>query len=343
MKPPNVIWEITTSCELPCVACPKRKNDRPLPSDELPTYEAYKAVDQIVRLSPARVVITGGDPLARSDVLQILDYARRRGLEPAVALSPTSNLTPESIAALQKNGAARLIFSINGPTPQAHDVRNGVAGSFDATVKAIGWARDVEIPIEIDTIVTRGIDLPAIAALVSGFGIKAWNVHFLVPAGASRRLEMITAEEAEHVFEILASIQETRPFRIRTVEAPEYRRYLIQRYTDVWSDFATYFPDEIADAAIDDVVFIGANGAVRPSEFLPVAGGNIRFRSLFGIVHASDLFVACRDRSNLTGKCGRCEFREPCGGSRARAWAATGVLFSTDPLCAYQPRRREAS
>lgn len=77
---------------------------------------------------------------------------------------------------------------------------------------------------------------------------------------------------------------------------------------------------------------------MRPSEFLPVAAGNIRYRPLFAITHASDLFVAFRDRSNLTGKCGRCEYREVCGGSRARAWATTGLLFSPDPLCAYQPQ-----
>ncbi|HEV8660798.1 MAG TPA: radical SAM protein [Thermoanaerobaculia bacterium] len=346
MSQPTVIWEITRRCELECRHCAKRADGRRAPSDELSTYEAYKTVDQIVSLKPARLIISGGDPLMRGDLLQLVDYAQRRGVAPAVVLSPTSNLTAESIAMLGRNGVARLIFSIDGSTPQSHDSRSGVSGAFAATVKAIGWAGQASIPIEINSMVTLTTDLAAIADLISDFDVKAWNVHFLVSAGPSRKLEIITADEAERAFEILATIQERKPFRIRTVEAPHYRRFLLQRYQSLWPDFATDFSEEIAECAIDDVVFIGANGAVRPSEFLPIAAGNLRFRSLFGIVRASDLFVAYRDRSNLTGKCAQCEFRKACGGSRARAWATTGFLFSSDPLCNYHPRpetRQEAA
>ncbi len=342
MSQPTVIWEITRSCELDCPYCPQHDDDRRPVSEELSTYEAYQTVDQIASLKPRQLNITGGDPLARNDLFQIAEYAHRRGLKPALTVIPTAKLTVESIEKLHQNGVARLIFSVNGSTPQRHDILYGVRGSFDATVSAIRRARRAGLPVEVDTLVTRRTmtDLGALADLLADLDIEAWNAHFVVPIGKSRRLEVLTSEGAERTFEILAAIQQTKRFHIRTVEAPEYRRYLSQRRSDAarWPDFETDCPDDLADCARDEVVFIGAGGAVRPSEFLPVAAGNIRYRPLFAIVRASDLFVAFRDRSNLTGKCGRCEYRALCGGSRARAWAMTGLLFGPDPLCAYEPR-----
>jgi radical SAM protein with 4Fe4S-binding SPASM domain len=342
MTHPTVLWEITRACALECTHCPKPDDDGRPGSEELSTYEAYKTIDQIGSLAPRQFIITGGDPLARPDLLQIIDYAKRRGLKPAVALSATPNLTPQAVDALRANGATTLIFALNGSSPLSHDVVSGVPGAFQQTLKAIRAAVGAGIPVEIDTLITRRnvSEMNAIADLLASLGIEAWNVHFVVPVGNARKLEILTADEAERVFEVLATVQRNNRFRVRTVEAPEYRRYLLQNRTDAqWADFATDCPEEIADCSIDDVVFIGANGAVRPSELLPIAAGNIRFRPLFGIVRGSDLFVAFRDRGNLTGKCARCEFKEVCGGSRARAWAMTGLLFGPDPLCVYQPKR----
>jgi radical SAM protein with 4Fe4S-binding SPASM domain len=342
MTHPTVLWEITRACALECSHCPKPDDDGRRPaSEELSTYEAYKTVDQIASLAPRQFIITGGDPLARPDLLQIIDYAKRRGLKPAVALSATPNLTPQTVDILRRSGATSLIFALNGSSPPRHDILSGSLGSFEQTLNAIRAAVAAGIPVEIDTLITRRIlsDITPLADLLAGLGIEAWNVHFVVPIGNARKLEILTAEEAERAFQVLATVQRNNRFRVRTVEAPEYRRYLLQNRIDAqWADFATDYPEEIADCSIDDVVFIGANGAVRPSELLPIAAGNIRFRPLFGIVRGSDLFVAFRDRSNLTGKCARCEFKEVCGGSRARAWAMTGLLFGPDPLCVYQPK-----
>jgi len=342
MTHPTVLWEITHSCALECPHCPKPGDDGQRRTEELSTYEAYKTVDQIATLGPRQFIITGGDPLARPDLLQIIDYAKRRHLEPAIALSSTPNLTPAAIDALRTSGVSTLIFALNSSIALQHDSFSGHAGSFQQTLDSIRAAVVAGMRIEIDTLVTRrnvgGIS--ALAELLSGLGIEAWNVHFVVPIGKARRLEVLTGEEAERAFAVLATVQRNNHFRVRTVEAPEYRRYLLQQRTgSTWADFSTDQPAEIDDCSIDDIVFIGATGAVRPSEFLPIAAGNVRFRPLFGIVRGSDLFVAYHDQANLTGKCARCEFKGSCGGSRARAWAMTGVLFSSDPLCAYEPAR----
>jgi MoaA/NifB/PqqE/SkfB family radical SAM enzyme len=342
MTRPTVLWEITRACALDHPHRPKPDNDVRRDSEELSTYEAYKTVDQIATLAPRQFIITGGDPLARLDLLQIVDYATCRGLKPAIALSATPNLTPQAIKALRRNGARTLIFALNGSSPLRHDGFRGTRGSFQQTLEAVRVAVASRLAVQIDTLIThRNVsEINALADLLASLRIEAWNAHFLVPAGNARKLEILTAEEAERAFELLATVQRNNRFRVRTVEAPEYRRYLLQKRIDAqWADFATDYPEEIADCSIDDVVFIGATGAVGPSEFLPIAAGNVRFLPLSGIVRGSDLFVALRDRGNLTGKCARCEFKEVCGGSRARAWAMTGWVFGPDPLCVYQPRR----
>lgn len=340
MTQPIVIWEVTRFSDVRGFHAARLSPDNPR-SEELSTYEAYKTIDQIALLKPAELILTGGDPLARHDILEIIDYSRRRGLAPAVHLFPSERLTVQAIDKLKPSGAARVIFSLHGVASHRHDAVSGMRGSFAATMNAIAWANRAGIPIEIQTLLTRRTltDLLPISELLIDLGVQSWCINFLVSSEKSSKSESLTAQEADRAFDILASIESNTSLRIRTIEAPEYRRHLMQcgKSDAIWGDFANYMTDEVAEHAIDDIVFIEAAGAVRPSEFLPLVAGNVRYRPLVAIVRASDLFVAFRDRSNLTGKCGRCDYKQLCGGSRARAWAATGLLFGPDPICSYQP------
>jgi radical SAM protein with 4Fe4S-binding SPASM domain len=333
----TVVWQLTRECDLGCGDCATAQSRAR--NHELTTFESYKTIDQIAAAKPQRFVISGGDPLARRDVAEIVQYARRRGLEPGVNVSPTRRATAESINALRRNGLMRLIFSIDGSNPQRHDAMTGVEGSFSNTVRALRWGRDAGIAIEIDTLVTRSnaFDLAAIAEMIDAFRIDAWNVYFIVPVTTVRNEQMLTAEQTEAAFSALSAIAGLAKYRIRVVEAPHYRRHLMQQTnTDhaAWSDFAGYVGNS---EIVDDLVFISADGEVYPSEFLPLSGGNLREHPLEEIVRSSDLFVSLRDRSNLGGKCRNCEYKNACGGSRARSFAMTGDLFASDPLCAYQP------
>ncbi|MEO8379472.1 MAG: radical SAM protein [Acidobacteriota bacterium] len=353
---PVVFWEITGLCDLHCRSCPSGAGETRDPN-ELSTYESYKTIDQIAALQPRELVITGGDALAREDLHQVIDYARRRGLDPALVLVPTPELTAEALCALQAKGLTRVVFSVDGSTPATHESLRGVPETFASTVRALWWAKKAGLRLEVNTLVTRRNlgDLEAIAALLGPFGIDRWNVHFLVPAGASRSLEMITAAEVELVFARLARIRDAGTFAVRVVEAPHYRRFLLERLLQErmssvsaeWQDFSGYqdeMPDDAAlvrDAALGgarNFLFISHAGDVRLSEFAPQSAGNLRYRSLGDIYRGSDLLVALRDPDNYHGKCFHCDFRVLCGGSRARAFAMTGDLLGTDPLCAYEPR-----
>ncbi len=353
---PIIMWELTRACDLHCRNCSVGADERH-GANELTTYESYKTIDQIATLEPRELVITGGDPLERADIEQIVDYARRRGLDPALVVSPTSRLTQDAVAGLARNGLTRMIFSIDGSTPVFHQAVHGAAGTFGDTLLAMRWAESAGLAIEVNTLVSRrnADDLPAIVELIRPFRPKRWNVHFLVPIGGSTHVEMMTGTEIERLFATLVEIRSAETFVVRVVEAPHFRRFLLQRNLDhwlddaatgeSWLDFTGYESGdedalELIGAAIDgprNFVYISHAGDVRASEFLPQSAGNLRFRPLGAIYRGSDLFVAMRDPNNLKGKCGRCEFRHLCCGSRARAWAMTGDLFASDPLCAYEP------
>ena len=302
---PSVTWEITRTCSLHCNHCPIGATGERNPF-ELSTYECYKTIDQIAELKPGRLVISGGDPLTRDDLYQIIEYAARRGLQPVVALSPTSELTRDAMQRLKRNGVKRIVIGIDDYFPPT------------TTLSAIEWARDCGMAVEINTRVTRrnAGKLPRVLDMLEALDADTWNLYFLVPIGVPAE-EMPTPEQVDEIFELVQDEASTR-IKVRIFEAPHYARYSGR-----------------AEAALPPI-FIAFNGDVRPGEFIPIGAGNVRYRALGAIVRAGDVFVALRDRTNLKGRCGRCDDAAVCGGSRARAFAITGDLFASDPLCVYE-------
>ncbi len=347
---PIVVWELTRACRLNCVHCPIGAQQKRSPL-ELSTYEAYKTIDQIVALHPDEFTLTGGDLLERTDLFQLIDYSRRRGLKPNVNLTVTPTLTGAIVGKVKHNGADRIALALEGAVPEKHDSARGISGQFGATLLALRWARTAEIPVEVNTLLSRRNidDLPRMAELLGDLGVERWNVYFLVPVGHAKQVELVTADEVESAFGVLQELSQRTPFKIRTFEAPHYRRFVmertararqesINRYFDSHEEHQAIREENIMRlAAGDDLVFISHTGEVSASGLLPLTAGNVRYQPLGIIYRTAELFAAIRDKSNLKGKCLRCEFRNVCGGSRARAFAMTGDLFATDPLCAYQP------
>lgn len=370
ISPFVIIWENTRACDLACVHC--RAAAQPRRSQfELTAEEGFRLIDEIAEMKPKVFVITGGDPLKRDDTYDMIRYARERGLEPSLTPSATPLLTEEAVAKMKAHGLGRMAISLDGATAEAHDEFRRVPGSFDVTMRAMRAAAREGIPVQVNTTVTRRTmgELPRMAGLLEDMGIVMWSVFFVVPTGRAKFSDLITADEVEQLFAFLYETSKRAPFAIRTTEAMHYRRYMLQRMAEergrpidslrdpqtglvdastlFLQDGVTRLPLGIRPNAVSRAprgvneakgfVFVSHIGDVYPSGFLPLKAGNVRRQRLSDIYRFSDLFVGLRDTSRLHGKCRQCEFRDLCGGSRARSWAMTGDVFASDPLCAYQP------
>lgn len=367
LSPYVAIWEMTRACDLACVHCRAAAQSK-RSHFELTSAEGFQLLDQIAELGPKVFVITGGDPLKRDDVYDMIAYARKIGLEPSVTPSATPLLTPEAIAKMKDHGVARLAISLDHYKREDHDSFRRVDGSFDLTIRAIEAARDNGIPVQINSTVSKrtAADLPKMAETLAKYpNIVMWSVFFLVPTGRAKNADMIEAEEVETLFGDLYEISKRVPFNIRTTEAMHYRRYVLQRMMKEQGrsidelldpktgliDASTIFMRPIgvqtqtgaitrSPKGVNEAkgfVFISHIGDVFPSGFLPLRAGNVKKESLVDVYRQSDVFTKLRDSANLKGKCGVCEFRELCGGSRSRAWSVTGDAFASDPICTYMP------
>jgi AdoMet-dependent heme synthase len=351
-RPFIVVWETTQACDLACVHC--RACGQPVRSSlELKTEEAKRLIDEVAALEAPVFVLTGGDPLKRPDIFELVEYASTHGVRISLTPSATPLLTQEAIRKLKQCGLARLAISLDGPSADIHDAFRRVPGSYDWTLRAVRWAREIGLPVQINTTITRHnlqyLDL--MIALVEQLDIVLWSVFFLVPTGRGSSIDLISAEEFEQVFDQLHQTSLRVKFDIKSTEAQHYRRFLLQRRTEekrkgngqsLRPMLGTSTADGIGRArGINDgkgFVFISHLGEVFPSGFLPISAGNIRKQSLTELYRLSPLFVSLRDSKNLKGKCGICEFREICGGSRARAYALTGDLFAEEPCCVWEPK-----
>lgn len=351
-RPFIVIWETTQACDLACVHC--RACAQPTRSAlELSTDEAKRLIDEVAALEAPVFVLTGGDPLKRPDIFELVEYASTHGVRISLTPSATPLLTRDAILRLKQCGLARLAISLDGPTAEVHDAFRRVPGSYQWTLQAVRWAREIGLPVQINTTITRRNlqHIDSIIALLEQLDIVLWSVFFLVPTGRGSNSDLISAEEFEQVFEKMHETSCRVKFDIKSTEAQHYRRYLLQRRTEEkrrgsGQPLPPMFSGGTADGigrarGINDgkgFVFISHLGEVFPSGFLPVSAGNIRKQSLPEIYRHSPLFVSLRDSKNLKGKCGVCEFREICGGSRARAYALTGDVFAEEPCCTWQPK-----
>ncbi|SDZ81920.1 radical SAM protein, BA_1875 family [Haloplanus vescus] len=339
-RPFVLVWELTRACELTCKHC--RADAQPdRHPDELTTEEGKALLDEARAFGENQlVVLSGGDPLVRDDTVELVEYGADRGLLMTLTPSGTASLTPDRVSALADAGARRLALSIDGGSRATHDEFRGEPGSFDSTLRAARAAHDAGLPLQINTTVCAQTvdDLPAIRELVSDLGAVLWSVFFLVPVGRGAVLDSIDPDRAEDVMAWLAAVEDDASFGVKTTEAPHYRRVALQeRQGDGADAAADAIGRRTGITAGDGFAFVSHVGDVYPSGFLPESAGNVREQGLVETYRDADLFTSLRDPDALRGKCGACEYRGVCGGSRSRAYATTGDPLASDPLCAYVP------
>jgi radical SAM protein len=341
-SPLVVFYETTQACDLVCTHCRACAQPRRHP-DELSPEASRALLDDFARFpEPPLVVLTGGDPMKRPDICEMVAHGVSRGLSMAMTPSATPLVTLDALVDLSDAGLSRLAVSIDGATAKSHDALRGVAGSFARSLEILADAHDAGLALQVNTTVHRGNvnELGALASLLDSLGLAMWSVFFLVPVGralADRRIEPVQYEEA---FALLARESRRRSYIIKTTEAPHYRRFLMQQRKRISSPESR--PKGFATGLMgtndgNGVMFVGHTGLIQPSGFLPLPCGSFPDDSVVDVYQRHALFRSLRDARQLTGKCGACEFRSVCGGSRARAYALTGDALGSDPDCVYEP------
>lgn len=342
-----VIWEVTRACALKCLHCRAEAQYKPDPR-QLTFEEGKKLLDQIAEMNQPLVVFTGGDPLSRPDLFELAQYAiEEKKLSVSMTPSATPKVTRAAVEKAKQVGLSRWAFSLDGSCADIHDHFRGTVGSYNTTMRGIGYLKELNIPIQVNTTVSRYNlhDLERIAEKVKEMQAVLWSLFFLVPTGRGMEKDMITPDEHEAVMKWLYQIQQQMPYGVKATEAPHYRRVVLQEKRKAVKNGAMFEPKRAdvlgrAPKGVNDgdgFVFISHIGEVYPSGFLPLTCGNVRKDSLAHIYRHSPIMNHLRDKSLLKGKCGVCEFNTVCGGSRARAFAITGDYLESDPYCAYMP------
>ncbi len=361
-SPYIVIWECTRACGLACVHCRAEAIEARNPN-ELSTQEAFALLEDVRQFGQPLFVLTGGDPIRRPDIYDIIRHGADLGLRMTMTPSGTPLMTREVIARSKAEGLIRMAVSLDGSNKAIHDRFRQVDGSFDWTIKILRWCRELGLSTQINTTITRYniADIDPLCDLMLELGISLWSVFFLVPTGRGQAGDECSAEEYELVFNKLYELSKTAPFDIKSTAAPHYRRLVMQRRKEdartaratgeaaagppqkfLTSGIGFSMKDGVGRAAksVNDAngfVFISHTGEVYPSGFLPITAGNVRYASIVDLYQNSPLFRQLRDFDQLSGKCGYCEYKGICGGGRARTFGMLGDPMASEPLCVYQP------
>lgn len=351
-----VIWEVTRACQLKCVHCRADAQNKPDPK-ELTPAEGLKLIDQIYDMGNPMLVFTGGDCMMREDLFDLAKYAINKGMRVSMTPSATDNVTKEKMQRAKEVGLSRWAFSLDGPTPEVHDHFRGTPGSFDLTIEKVKYLNELNMPLQLNTVISRYNYeyLEQMADLMKELKVVMWYIFLLVPTGRGQLDACLTPAEHEKVFRWLYELSKTAPYDIKTTAAQHYRRVVFQqkareniiekgaiRYEDTLTKDMASLIDGLkrAPKGVNDgngFVFISHTGDVMPSGLLPLVGGNVREKPLAEIYRNSPIFKDLRSPDKYKGKCGVCEFRYVCGGSRSRTYAVTGDYMGSEPFCVYIP------
>lgn len=345
--PFTIAWEVTRACAYACLHC--RADAQPQRDPlELGTVEALRLIEELAGFETRPIlVLTGGDPLMRRDLFTLARYGHERGLRVSLTPTATALVTRKRMREACAAGVRRVAFSVDAANAGVHDRFRGFAGSFERTVQGMANAAAEGLPLQVNTTVCalNAGELERMVPALERWGIVQWSVFFLVPTGRGMHLRMLSAAAHERMLEWLHELSGRVPFDVKATVAPQYRRIALQRGGGGAPPAGPgyRFADGLDRPAkgVNDgrgFMFISHRGEIMPSGFLPISAGNVRKRDPVDVYRSSRLFRQLRDPAALKGKCGRCEFRDVCGGSRARAYAVTGDPLASDPSCPYQPR-----
>lgn len=349
-SPLNVYWELTQACALACRHCRAAAMPQPHP-DQLSHAESIAFLRQIPEFGDPlpHLILTGGDPLAREDLLALVDQAAALGIGTSITPAATPRLTRAALAELRDHGVQGVGLSLDGASADRHDAIRGIPGCFEQTLAAMRWAGELGLPLQINTLVTAETadDLPAVYELLCGLPVSRWSLFFLIAVGRGRVLQPLEPDMGEALMAWVVELARQAPFTVSTTEAPAYRRVALEqmRAAGVAPELIRRTPLYRSFGIRDGhgIVFVSNTGDICPAGFLPLVAGNVRRDRLAQVYRDAPLFRDLHRPERFHGKCGVCTYRVICGGSRARAYAVGGDPLGSDPFCTYQPDEAEAA
>lgn len=341
-----VAWETTRRCNLSCKHCRAVAEDHPY-ENELDTKEAFTLLDQIREKGTPIIILTGGEPLLRDDIFDIAAYGTKIGLRMVMAPNGTL-ITPDIAKKLKECGIQRISVSLDGAAPETHDSFRGLANAFNDAIRGINIAKAAGLEFQINTTITKTnlAEIPKILKLAEDLGAVAHHIFLLVPTGRGKYIvdSAIDADEYEKTLNWFYDQRDKTPLQLKATCAPHYYRILRQRAHAEGKkvSFESHGLDAVTRGCLAGTgfCFISHVGRVQTCGFLDVTCGDIRKQSFGDVWENSHVFNALRDFSKLADKCGICEYRQVCGGCRARAYEASGSYLAQEPLCSYQPRKK---
>lgn len=338
---------------LSCIHCRASAITDPLPG-ELTKEEGLQLIDHVAAFGKPypTIIFTGGDPLKRRDLFELLEYAANAGAGFAVSPAVTELLTPSALKRIKLAGASSISISLDGACAETHDAIRGLSGTFDKTIEAIRTAVNLGLGLQVNTAIMKQNfnELPQIFHLIKMLKVRVWELFFLVKIGRGIKVDDLTPRENESVNNFLYDAS-CYGLTVRCVEAPFIRRIAKQRIVrgDYWDDelyrkfrstLLEFDGEPTSPSTLrlrgtldgDGVIFVAHDGTIFPGGLLPYSIGNIRKDSLVEAYRENILLRKVRTRE-MDGYCGVCEFKDVCGGSRARAYAYYGNPLSSDPAC----------
>lgn len=357
-------WETTKACRLACRHCRATALPYALPG-QLTTEDGMRLIDDLASFQTRALilVLTGGDPLMRPDLFELAAEARAKGLPVALSPAVTPLLNETTMQRALDLGIRSVSISLDGACARTHEGVRQVDNHFAQTREALALLVRMGFKVQVNTTVMRENveELPEIAALLSEVGVHIWEVFFLIPVGRGAAVHVISPQEGEDVCHFLFDVSRYGMV-VRTVEAPFfrrvsawrrevgldvdpaerfdlgdlYRRLSTELHARLGPPRGTSFAQTAGTRDGKGIVFVSHDGDVWPAGFLPVSLGNVRERSIVDIYRNHPLLKAIR-AGEFHGRCGRCEYRDLCGGSRARAFAIHHDPLAEDPACAYEP------
>ena len=337
-KNPNVILlEVTQRCNLNCKYCSAYSMRGMEKGEDLTLEEEKKFLDHISSLyensRPPLLLFTGGEPLMRDDIYELAGYAGQKGVLTGLATNGTL-ITEEKARKLKEAGIYRVAIDLDGANEGVH---NSLRGEFRETLNGIECCKEAGLSLQVNSMITgvNKSEMPDILQLAEALGVDAWHVFFLVPVKHFDEDYMLSPEEYEESLKWLASVRDEAKIEIAATCAPQYLRFFGEVTRGKW---------RVARGCSAGIsfVYVSRKGNVYPCDHLPVLAGNISERNFKGIWDDAEVFQNLRDFSKLKGKCGSCQYKDICGGCRARAYFHYGDYLQEDPACLYEPSAKEA-